>query len=229
MGTATSGGREFKERTRVSGKRPTGATIPDSNPRQRGREHPVIWLVPLMGGKRRGRRFEQEYDTTHRPTTAAARRKTAAYRLSTVLEGGALVFWAQAIVSHGAAAACICACAQGVRVRMGFHVGMPMCKESPLTGRTDYFGRDVNYAARVASVGTGGQIIISSMVVKELLKYLSDESNADTFDGDKPSPFGLEPGHHYNLPALGCSVEYLGKVCTAPSPPRLLCHVAAVV
>lgn len=45
-----------------------------------------------------------------------------------------------------------------IRIRMGLHSGRPI-KE-----RDDFFGRDVAYAARVASAAAGGQILVSSDV-----------------------------------------------------------------
>jgi predicted ATPase/class 3 adenylate cyclase len=50
---------------------------------------------------------------------------------------------------------------RGLRVRMGLHVGEPDCRMDERTGRVDYLGRMVNVAARVASAGHGGQVLVS--------------------------------------------------------------------
>ena len=50
---------------------------------------------------------------------------------------------------------------RGLRVRMGVHVGEPECRVDERTGRTDYLGRMVNVAARVATAGHGGQVLVS--------------------------------------------------------------------
>jgi predicted ATPase/class 3 adenylate cyclase len=50
---------------------------------------------------------------------------------------------------------------RGLRVRMGVHVGEPECRVDDRTGRVDYFGRAVNTAARVATAGHGGQVLVS--------------------------------------------------------------------
>ncbi|MCB9895818.1 MAG: tetratricopeptide repeat protein [Planctomycetes bacterium] len=47
-----------------------------------------------------------------------------------------------------------------ILVRMGMHSGEPIVGKDP-DGRTDYFGPVVNRAARVASAGHGGQILLS--------------------------------------------------------------------
>jgi class 3 adenylate cyclase/tetratricopeptide (TPR) repeat protein len=51
---------------------------------------------------------------------------------------------------------------RGVRVRMGVHTGRPTAAPDPQTGRTDYVGRMVNKAARIARAGHGGQILVSA-------------------------------------------------------------------
>jgi class 3 adenylate cyclase/tetratricopeptide (TPR) repeat protein len=51
---------------------------------------------------------------------------------------------------------------RGVRVRMGVHSGRPTAAPDPQTGRTDYVGRMVNKAARIARAGHGGQILVSA-------------------------------------------------------------------
>eukprot|EP00668_Euglena_longa_P027354 GGOE01034219.1.p1 GENE.GGOE01034219.1~~GGOE01034219.1.p1 ORF type:complete len:447 (+),score=117.77 GGOE01034219.1:268-1608(+) len=95
---------------------------------------------------------------------------------------------------------------KGLRVRMGFHTGEPSAQENPLTQRTDYFGKDVNYASRMSSVGCGGQIMLSSASVKELLPLCED---ATPFEEEEP--FGLSIDEPCVLPSLECSLEYLGR------------------
>jgi len=53
-----------------------------------------------------------------------------------------------------------------IRVRMGVHSGEPICSADPRTGHTDYFGPVVNRAARVASAGHGGQVLLSEAAFK---------------------------------------------------------------
>ncbi|MEC7750850.1 MAG: adenylate/guanylate cyclase domain-containing protein [Myxococcota bacterium] len=71
---------------------------------------------------------------------------------------------------------------QGLRVRMGVHTGRPECRENH-RGDMDYFGSDVNEAARLCDAGHGGQILMSLSVsaaikdadlgpVKELGDYM---------------------------------------------------------
>ena len=50
---------------------------------------------------------------------------------------------------------------RGLRVRMGIHTGNPVERKDPVTGRSDFFGPDVNRAARLSSAGHGGQLLIS--------------------------------------------------------------------
>lgn len=50
---------------------------------------------------------------------------------------------------------------RGLRVRMGIHTGTPVEREDPVTGRSDFFGPDVNRAARLSSAGHGGQLLVS--------------------------------------------------------------------
>ena len=50
----------------------------------------------------------------------------------------------------------------GLRVRMGFHKGTPICEPDP-RGKMDYFGPMVNLAARVSAAGNGGQILCTEV------------------------------------------------------------------
>ncbi|KAF8305479.1 PP2C-domain-containing protein [Clavulina sp. PMI_390] len=58
--------------------------------------------------------------------------------------------------------------ARGLSVRMGIHWGKPVCAEDPTTHRMDYFGPMVNRSARIMAQAQGGQIMVSSDVVREL-------------------------------------------------------------
>lgn len=49
---------------------------------------------------------------------------------------------------------------RGLRVRMGVHEGEPECRRK--NGRADYYGPMVNRAARIASCGHGGQVLVSA-------------------------------------------------------------------
>eukprot|EP00906_Rhabdomonas_costata_P030346 RCo042882 len=61
----------------------------------------------------------------------------------------------------------------GLRVRMGIHMGSPMCETDPHTKRMDYFGPVVNCAARVAATGRGGEIVVSEKVYRKVESRLS--------------------------------------------------------
>jgi|Transcript_27429 Amt family ammonium transporter len=96
---------------------------------------------------------------------------------------------------------------KGLRVRMGFHTGEPNDKENPVTNRTDYFGRDVNYAARVSGIAAGGQLLISSASLVHMLQHYSDLE--DPLDPEPP--FGMEFGKHYEFADMNCWIEYIGQ------------------
>ncbi len=49
---------------------------------------------------------------------------------------------------------------RGLRVRMGIYTGQPDCRPDPNTGRMDYYGPDVNRAARVEAAAQGGQVFL---------------------------------------------------------------------
>ncbi|MEM1424901.1 MAG: adenylate/guanylate cyclase domain-containing protein, partial [Planctomycetota bacterium] len=53
---------------------------------------------------------------------------------------------------------------EAVLVRMGVHVGEPICQADPITGRMDYFGPMVNRSARVSGAANGGQTLITGAV-----------------------------------------------------------------
>ncbi len=56
-----------------------------------------------------------------------------------------------------------------VRVRMGLHMGEGRLRTARNPGDAeDYVGIDVNYAARIAAAGNGGQIVVSRALVDAL-------------------------------------------------------------
>jgi predicted ATPase/class 3 adenylate cyclase len=54
------------------------------------------------------------------------------------------------------------------RVRMGLHLGEGRLRHGAPGDTDDYVGIDVNYAARIAAAGNGGQIVLSQSVVDAL-------------------------------------------------------------
>lgn len=56
---------------------------------------------------------------------------------------------------------------RGLSVRMGMHVGEPFCEIHSVTKRMDYNGPSVNFAARVGSAPTGGQIFVTPQVIQK--------------------------------------------------------------
>ncbi|MGD9935773.1 MAG: adenylate/guanylate cyclase domain-containing protein, partial [Dehalococcoidia bacterium] len=71
----------------------------------------------------------------------------------------------------------------GIRVRIGLHTG------SVVRQGDDFFGREVNYAARVASAALGGEVLVSA-VVKERL------GEAFTFDAGRAATLKGFEGEH---------------------------------
>eukprot|EP01065_Artemidia_motanka_P006865 TRINITY_DN13364_c1_g1_i1.p1 TRINITY_DN13364_c1_g1~~TRINITY_DN13364_c1_g1_i1.p1 ORF type:complete len:1065 (+),score=107.38 TRINITY_DN13364_c1_g1_i1:1183-4377(+) len=59
---------------------------------------------------------------------------------------------------------------RGLRVRVGFHQSEPDCEVDPVTGRMDYFGPQVNLAARISGQGHGGETVIGGGTFRALQK-----------------------------------------------------------
>ena len=61
-----------------------------------------------------------------------------------------------------------------IRVRMGLHLGEGQLRAAHAPGAPeDYVGIDVNYAARIAAAGNGGQIVLSDALVATLPRGLT--------------------------------------------------------
>lgn len=67
---------------------------------------------------------------------------------------------------------------RGLSVRMGMHVGVPFSEIHSVTERMDYTGPMVNFAARVGSAPTGGQIFVTPQVINQYAK-LSQSAKDD--------------------------------------------------
>eukprot|EP00995_Heteronema_vittatum_P013277 NODE_937_length_1131_cov_334.399261_g650_i0.p1 GENE.NODE_937_length_1131_cov_334.399261_g650_i0~~NODE_937_length_1131_cov_334.399261_g650_i0.p1 ORF type:complete len:239 (+),score=68.22 NODE_937_length_1131_cov_334.399261_g650_i0:28-717(+) len=61
----------------------------------------------------------------------------------------------------------------GLRVRMGIHVGEPLLSVDPANRRTGYSGPAVNRAARIQELAAGGQILMSRSVAALLREELT--------------------------------------------------------
>eukprot|EP01012_Entosiphon_sulcatum_P046396 TRINITY_DN6229_c0_g1_i1.p1 TRINITY_DN6229_c0_g1~~TRINITY_DN6229_c0_g1_i1.p1 ORF type:complete len:1080 (+),score=172.82 TRINITY_DN6229_c0_g1_i1:87-3326(+) len=72
---------------------------------------------------------------------------------------------------------------RGLRVRMGIHVGEPLCDRDPATTRMDYHGSVVNKAARVAGNGLPGEIIMSAAMYRRVSEFLLDGGTEDVPPG----------------------------------------------
>ncbi|KAG0236865.1 cysteinyl-tRNA synthetase [Actinomortierella wolfii] len=64
---------------------------------------------------------------------------------------------------------------RGLSVRMGIHWGRPVSDRDAVTRRMDYYGPMVNRAARICDAADGGQICVSSDVIKMINKLLAEE------------------------------------------------------
>ena len=58
-----------------------------------------------------------------------------------------------------------------LKVRMGLHLGEGRIRHGLAAGEPeDYVGIDVNYAARIAAAGNGGQVVLSQALVEALTR-----------------------------------------------------------
>jgi len=98
-----------------------------------------------------------------------------------------------------------------VRVRMGVHTGEPRIRDG------EYWGRDVHYAARVASAAHGGQVLVSAAAAA-LARGAELTSLGRHRLKDFPEPrelFALGPGPH---PAPKTLDPLRSNLPSAPTP-----------
>jgi hypothetical protein len=93
---------------------------------------------------------------------------------------------------------------RGLSVRMGIHVGYPVCEPDPITHRMDYFGPMVNRTARINSSAQGGQIMCSADVIKEIRDRIH---STDLDDGLDPT---LKAGVD-TIRAIGVEIVHVGE------------------
>jgi class 3 adenylate cyclase len=99
-----------------------------------------------------------------------------------------------------------------VRVRMGLHTG------EPHVGDEGYLGIDVVRAARIASAGAGGQILISETTRALLGNVLPD--GVAVLDLGEQHLKDIQHEHIYEVSVDGRSTGYTAKPTTAQAPPR---------
>lgn len=75
-----------------------------------------------------------------------------------------------------------------IRIRMGLHLGDGRLRQGLAEGAPqDYVGIDVNYAARIAAAGNGGQVVVSDTLAKAIAAVLdapSPERPGDLHDAE---------------------------------------------
>ncbi|RXW19790.1 hypothetical protein EST38_g6078 [Candolleomyces aberdarensis] len=76
--------------------------------------------------------------------------------------------------------------ARGLSVRMGIHSGMPVCEPDPITQRMDYFGSMVNRSARVNSAASGGQIMITADILREINAKVTETESESEYSKFQP-------------------------------------------
>ncbi|MEO8461733.1 MAG: adenylate/guanylate cyclase domain-containing protein [Chloroflexota bacterium] len=98
-----------------------------------------------------------------------------------------------------------------IQVRMGIHLGAGVLRSVSTTEPEDYVGIDVNYAARIAAAGNGGQIVLTNALVGALprdlgrLEGLSDVDLVD--DGPRTVKDFEEPARLYRLVVPGAAAD----------------------
>ena len=77
--------------------------------------------------------------------------------------------------------------ARGLSVRMGIHCGIPLCEPDPITHRMDYFGPMVNRSSRISGSASGGQIMCSADVIREINAKIFETEAETEYSDFQPS------------------------------------------
>eukprot|EP01012_Entosiphon_sulcatum_P033308 TRINITY_DN42162_c0_g1_i1.p1 TRINITY_DN42162_c0_g1~~TRINITY_DN42162_c0_g1_i1.p1 ORF type:complete len:844 (-),score=143.04 TRINITY_DN42162_c0_g1_i1:62-2593(-) len=88
---------------------------------------------------------------------------------------------------------------RGLRVRMGFDMGNPKASPDPKSGRTDYFGPDVNRCARIGGLPRGGEVFMGSAVFRRLRKENAFEGCVVTSKGKRQLKGIAEPEEIFSV------------------------------
>jgi len=120
-----------------------------------------------------------------------------------------------------------------LRVRMGLHLGTGRLREGRLPGEAqDYVGIDVNYAARIAAAGNGGQVVLSDPLVAAIRPLLAAapglEDVAVADEGLRAVKDFEEPARLHRLVVPGAADD-TRRLRTIDAPTNLPGEVTALV
>ena len=119
-----------------------------------------------------------------------------------------------------------------VRVRMGLHLGEGRLRAGRPGEPEDYVGIDVNYAARIAAAGNGGQVVLSAALVGALPEdfgAIPDLGTVQLIDaGARTVKDFDEPAHLYRLVITGAADD-ARPLRTTDAPTNLPGEVTALV
>ncbi|MEO8469375.1 MAG: adenylate/guanylate cyclase domain-containing protein [Chloroflexota bacterium] len=119
-----------------------------------------------------------------------------------------------------------------VRVRMGLHLGEGRLRAVRTGEPEDYVGIDVNYAARIAAAGNGGQIVLSAALVEALpgdLRTIPELGSVELIDaGARTVKDFDEPAHLYRLVIPGAADD-ARPLRTTDAPTNLPGEVTTLV
>ena len=88
-----------------------------------------------------------------------------------------------------------------LRVRMGLHLGEGRLRLGARDAAEDYVGIDVNYAARIAAAGNGGQVVVSDALVRALPAPSGGSARLTDIEGARLVDEGLRAVKDFDEPA----------------------------